>query len=111
MQTFDLPDEDDSTEGAPDCIEHGVDYMFEDGKSLMFYYNYLDYSWQLGDLKVSARVYLDNSQEVSFFGEGLSVARLDDPVFKPIVRYLKRRYRVIKVFGVAGTYETAFSRR
>lgn len=111
MQRFVLPKDDDNEEGAPDLIEHGVDYMFDDPKSVMFYYNFLSYAWQLGDFKLSARAYLDDIHEIALFGEGLSIARLDDPVFKPIVNYLQRRYRVIKVFGINGAYEIAFSRK
>lgn len=115
MQKFSLPAEDDDEDGAPASITHGVDYMHEDCENLMFYYNFLTYVWQVDDLALSARAYLDDILEVSMMGEGLSIDRLQEPQFAPIIRYLQRRFRVIKVFGgegtYAGSYQVAFERK
>ncbi len=116
MKTFDLPPEDDSYDGAPLTIEHGVDYMLATPKTLEFMYNYINYSWKIGVETVTARAYLDDINEVSLFAEADGVSTLMTPdkleavEFQPALRYLQRRYRVIKTFGGDGTYRVAYKR-
>jgi hypothetical protein len=116
MKKFSLPPEDDAADGAPLRIEHGVDYMFSEPGRLEFFYNYVCYEWMIGPEKVSARTYLDDILEVSLFAEidGAPVfiepERLETPPFAPLLRYLQRRFRVIKLFGCEGTCHVAYKR-
>jgi hypothetical protein len=107
MQSFTLPPEDDDADGAPDAITHGVDYMLTAPKTAEFYYNFLVYTWTIAGETVTARAYLDDIAEVAVF---LPAHRLDEPAFAPPLRYLMRRYRVIKTFGGGETYKVAYRR-
>jgi hypothetical protein len=110
MKTFTLPPEDDDADGAPNSIQHNTDYMIFDGRSPDFYYNFLEYNWETENGLVSARAYLDDIQEVSIFADDLTREMLDEARFSPIIRYLQRRYRVIKMFGAPEGYEVVYSR-
>jgi hypothetical protein len=116
MKKFSLPPEDDAMDGAPLRIEHGVDYMFAVPGKLEFFYNYICYEWRLPSEKVTARTYLDDIQQVSLFAEKdgaplfIEPERLETPPFQPVIRYLQRRFRVIKVFGRDGTYRVVYKR-
>jgi hypothetical protein len=116
VKSFDLPPEDDSDDGAPLKIEHGVDYMFASPKTLEFIYNYINYTWKIGAETITARAYLDDIDDVSLFAEvdGVSTFMTPDKLeaaeFQSTLRYLQRRYRVIKTFGGDGTYVVAYKR-
>ncbi len=119
MKTFSLPPADTGADngaenggagnggdGAPDRIEHAAEYMFNAPGQLEFYYNFLIYSWTIDGATVSARAYLDDIQEVSVFA---APDKLETPAFAPLLRYLQRRYRVIKTFG-DGSYQVRYKR-
>ena len=110
MKTFSLPPVDDGADngddGAPDRIEHGADYMLSAPGKLEFYYNFLVYSWTIDGAAVTARAYLDDIQEVSVFA---APGKLETPAFAPLLRYLQRRYRVIKTFADGG-YQVRYKR-
>jgi hypothetical protein len=116
QKKFNFPPEDDAMDGAPQNIEHGVDYMFSAPGKLEFFYNYICYEWNLPSEKVTARTYLDDIQQVSLFAEKdgaplfIEPERLETPLFQPVIRYLQRRFRVIKVFGRDGTYRVVYKR-
>ena len=55
---------------------------------------------------VSARAYLDDIQEVSVFA---APGKLETPAFAPMLRYLQRRYRVLKTFADGG-YQVCYKR-
>jgi hypothetical protein len=79
VKSFDLPPEDDSDDGAPLKIEHGVDYMFASPKTLEFIYNYINYTWKIGAETITARAYLDDIGDVSLFAEVDGVATFMTP--------------------------------
>lgn len=106
MKTFTLPPDDDDDDGAPDRITHGADYMLTAPGSIEFYYNFLIYTWTIDGATVSARVYLDDIQEVSVFA---APGKLETPAFAPMLRYLQRRYRVLKTFADGG-YQVCYKR-
>jgi hypothetical protein len=88
---FDLSDDDDAFDGAPDAIAHGIDYMKEPDGTLMYHYNYLVYSWTIeGEAELlRARAYLDDIHEVSVL---LPFGRFQSSKFEAALRYLQRRY-------------------
>ena len=116
MKTFDLPGNDDPLDGAPLKIEHGIDYMFAAPNQLEFIYNHINYRWEIGAETITARAYLDDIREVSLFAERagathfLEPEKLETEAFQPTLRYLQRRYHVIKIFGEDGTYRVAYKR-
>jgi hypothetical protein len=97
---FDFPDPEDQEAGSPNRIVHGLDYMFvEPGttpRTLEFYYNFLDYFWLIGEVNVRARAYLDERNEVAVYVSLLELQ--SDARYAPLVRYLQRRYSLIKSF-------------
>jgi hypothetical protein len=110
MKTFTLPPDDDDADGAPNSIEHNTDYMVFEGSAPEFYYNFLEYKWETAGGLVNARAYLDDIQEVSIFADDLTLERLNEERFAPIIRYLQRRFRVIKMFGAPDGYEVVYTR-
>jgi hypothetical protein len=93
---FDIPEEENPEPGQPISIAHGCDYMLLPDGGLEFYYNFLVYTWQLGEEEISARAYFDDIKMVSVFVEG---ARLrNETALQPVVRYLQRRYELIQSF-------------
>jgi hypothetical protein len=94
---FDLPDDEDAADGAPDTIMHGIDYMKEPDGNLMYHYNYLVYSWTIdGEAEpLRARSYFDEIGEVSVF---MPFKRFQSPKFAAVLRYLQRRYAQIDTF-------------
>jgi hypothetical protein len=106
MQTFNLPPDDDSEDGKPVSITHGADYMLSGPRSVEFYYNFLNYSWAVDGEEVAARAYLDDISEVSVF---VAPEKLETPAFEPLLRYLQRRYKIIKTFADGG-YQVRYKR-
>jgi hypothetical protein len=110
MKTFTLPPEDSDDDGEPNSIEHNTDYMVFEGNAPEFYYNFLEYKWEPDGGLVSARAYLDDIQEVSIFADDLTLEMLNEARFAPIIRYLQRRFRVIKLFGATDGYVVVYTR-
>ena len=85
-------------------------------KFLEFIYNHINYRWEIGAETITARAYLDDIREVSLFAERagathfLEPEKLETEAFQPTLRYLQRRYHVIKIFGEDGTYRVAYKR-
>jgi hypothetical protein len=103
---FALPPGDDAADGAPTRIDHGVDYMTDPVTGgLMFYYNYLVYTWVMQNREITARAYLDDISEISLLT--LSEAELKSDEFAALRRYVQRRFRVIKTLGADG-YQAAY---
>jgi hypothetical protein len=107
MQTFNLPADDDSDDGMPASITHGSDYMLSGPQSLEFYYNYLNYSWVVGGEAVTARSYLDEIDEITVF---VGAEKLEQAAFAPLLRYLQRRYKIIKTIADGG-YQVRYKRQ
>jgi hypothetical protein len=94
---FTLPPEEQPELGIPLKIEHGCDYMLLPDGKLEYYYNFLIYSWHLGEEEIQARTYLDGSQhQVSVFVKGTRL--ISDAALQPMVRYLQRRFMLIQSF-------------
>jgi hypothetical protein len=112
---FEIPPEEDPEPGLPTAITHGCDYMLVprgDGRmALEFYYNFLDYTWNVGGSALSARHYLDEPGTISVMA---AMASFDQPDYTAIQRYLQRRFTVIRTFEAdgarAGTSETYVER-
>ena len=106
MQTFNLPPDDDSDDGKPASITHGADYMLSGPQCVEFYYNFLNYSWVVDGEDVTARAYLDDIAEVAVF---VGAEKLETVAFEPLLRYLQRRYKIIKAFA-DGDYQVRYKR-
>jgi hypothetical protein len=94
--SFDLPDDESPEPGAPVRIEHGCDSMRGDDGTIEYHYNFLIYTWRVGEREIAGRTYLDTVHEVSVF---VAASQLrEDPALRPLVRYLQRRYRYLRSF-------------
>jgi len=99
IRRFTLPPAEEEDYIRPHSIAHGCDYMLSGDGSLEFYYNFLDYFWEIDGSKVRARHYLDHPGEVSVM---LPFAQFDQPKYAGVLTYLQRRFTVIKTFESDG---------
>jgi hypothetical protein len=110
MKSLSLPPKDDDDDGEPLRVEHRVDYMFAEPGKLEFMYNYILYTWTFGAVTITARTYLDDLQNVSVFGVAADASVFTEPddleaaPYLPALRYLQRRFSVIKVSTRGGSY-------
>ena len=77
----------------PHEIVHGCDYLVGENGDLEYYYNFLDYRWDIKGTEVRARHYLDERGRMNVM---MAFAEFDQPQCATILIYLQRRYEVIK---------------
>jgi hypothetical protein len=104
---FDLPAEEDPEAGAPDLVQHGCDYMVE-GDRLLYYYNFITYSWGPDGDRFFAKAYLHHSEIAMFTASYDRI--VGKPGFDAVLRYLQRRFPYIKTLEKEG-YEVRFRAR
>ena len=95
----------ESSEASPREIVHGCDYLVGENGDLEYYYNFLDYLWDIDGAEVRARHYLDERTAVSVM---MPLAEFDVPKCAGILVYLQRRYEVIKTLEGEG-YEVGWA--
>jgi hypothetical protein len=103
---FDLPPRQEVEQGLPESITHGCDYEFSELGKLMFYYNFIDYVWRIGELTITGRNYREDPVEIFL---GINQERLSgDSLFRPMLLFLQRRFRLIRTMSPTEGYVLAF---
>jgi hypothetical protein len=95
----------DAGEAPPRQIVHGCDYLARENGDLEYYYNFLDYLWDVNGVEVRARHYLDEVGRVNVM---MGLAELDRPELASMLTYLQRRFRTIATLE-AGGYEVGWT--
>jgi hypothetical protein len=96
VRRFALPPWEEPELAPPQSIVHGRDYMLREDGGFEFDYRYLDYFWQIDELEIRARHYLDRGLSVVSVTMGFE--QFDQAKYAGILRYLQRRHEVIQTF-------------
>jgi hypothetical protein len=99
IRRFQLPPGGEPDRIRPHTIKHGCDYMLREDGSLEFYYNFLDYIWEVDGSEVRARHYLDHRGKIAVM---MPFEQFDQPKYADILTYLQRRFSEIETFESDG---------